>query len=353
MNSRSFQALALVAWMALLPAVAMAQATPERTLAEQSATAIEHLRAQPLDPMSIREARSVGFALLRSGTYDKALEIFRAVMSVQQEDYTSMYGAALALFNLRRLSEAEALVRVAITTSETLTTDLARSSSATKAGVIEQTADELVLLGVILAARKEDQGALKAVSRAVELSPRSFDAQMALGRARYGTGDPGGAVKAFRAALALVTGNSQALFFLATALERAEDYASSLAAYRELVKLHPAHAEGHLGLGVLLVKLGGAQTEEGIDQLKSALRIDGDLYEARVTIGRALIRVGRPRESLDHLLRAAELAPNNPEPHYQLAIAYRRLSMRAEAELQSAKVRDIHAERRGQPLEKP
>jgi tetratricopeptide (TPR) repeat protein len=352
MNSRNFQSFYLVAWMALLPAVVMAQATSEQTLVEQSATAIEHLRAQPLDPKSIGEARSVGFTLLRSGTYDKALEVFRAVMGVQKEDYTSMYGAALALFNLRRLSEAEALVRVAITTSEASTTNVA-NSSATKAEVTAQTADELVLLGVVLAARKDDQGALKAVNRAVELSPRSFDAQLALGRARYGTGDPSGAVEAFRAALALVPDNAQALFFLATALERAEDYASSLAAYRELVRLRPAHAEGHLGLGVLLVKLGSAQTEEGIDQLKSALRIDGDLYEARVTIGRALIRVGRPRESLDHLLRAAELAPNNPEPHYQLAIAYRRLGMRAEAELQSAKVRDIHAERRGQPVEKP
>jgi Flp pilus assembly protein TadD len=50
---------------------------------------------------------------------------------------------------------------------------------------------------------------------------------------------------------------------------------------------------------------------------------------------------------LAHLKRAVELAPRNPEPLYQLAIAYRRLGMKAEADAATAAVRNLHEARRG------
>ncbi|MCA1636241.1 MAG: tetratricopeptide repeat protein [Acidobacteria bacterium] len=76
------------------------------------------------------------------------------------------------------------------------------------------------------------------------------------------------------------------------------------------------------------------------------MALDGDLYEGRVALGRALIRAGRAADAVGHLKRAAELAPQNPEPHYQLAVAYRRLGKKAEAERESAIVRRLHEERR-------
>jgi Flp pilus assembly protein TadD len=48
-----------------------------------------------------------------------------------------------------------------------------------------------------------------------------------------------------------------------------------------------------------------------------------------------------------YLRRAAELAPTNPEPHYQLALAYRRLGMKDKALEETAIVKRIHETRRG------
>ena len=48
-----------------------------------------------------------------------------------------------------------------------------------------------------------------------------------------------------------------------------------------------------------------------------------------------------------YLRRAAELAPGNPEPHYQLALAYRRLGLKDKASEETAIVKRIHESRRG------
>ncbi|HEV2708215.1 MAG TPA: tetratricopeptide repeat protein [Pyrinomonadaceae bacterium] len=345
------RALSALAAGALALCVALCSATETRAQSPPSAAAdvsarlaslIERVRARPGDAAALTEARTAGFELLRAGLFREASELFDAVREAAPNDADALYGGALAYFNLRRLTEAEMLARAAV-----------RSLPATASGVATKSAaglaraDALVLLGVVLAVRGDNTGALAAVTEAAQLAPSNFDAQLALGRARFGAGDPVGAAKAFRAAVALRPSDTRAHFFLATAFEKAGDDAEALKAYRALVALDPNVAEGHLGMGVLLVKLGGERMEEGIAALVRAVALNGELYEARVNLGRALVRAGRPAESIEHLRRAAELAPHNPEPHYQLAIAYRRLGRRAEAEAESALVKQLHEAHRG------
>ena len=115
----------------------------------------------------------------------------------------------------------------------------------------------------------------------------------------------------------------------------------------------PIAPEGHLGIGILLVKRGASDRDEGIRELQKALDLDDRLYEGHVALGRALIRAGRVSQSIGYLKRAAELAPNNPEPHYQLAIAYRRLGKMEEANAENAIVQQIHQLRRSAQVRTP
>lgn len=322
---------------------------------ERALVVVQNLRAAPVSAAAREEARSVAFDFLRAGNYEAAEQVFRALREVASADRVSRYGNALALFNLKRLEEAEVLAREAADPFWMSAASREAKPPATAgkdgSGVAEArrlTSDALVLLGVIRAVRGDNKGALAAVEQAALLEPENFDAQFALGRARYGAGDPASAARAFRAAVALRPADAQARFFLATSLEGAGDDAGALAAYGELVTVAPDAPEGHMGVGVLLVKKGAAEdVEEGIRELARALAQNPNLYEARVTIGRALIRQGRAAESIEHLKRAAELAPRNPEPHYQLAIAYRRLGRRQEADAESAVVKKLHEAHRG------
>jgi tetratricopeptide (TPR) repeat protein len=329
-----------------------AQTLPDRSTqtSDQISALIEEVRALPLDAGKLDRARDFGFGLLAASRYVDAWAIFKAILDVSPQDERAMYGGALSLFNLRQVAEAERLAKAAFDAAR-----MASQATVANQGSIgeasRRAADALVLLGVIFAVKGDSANALKAVEQATVLAPDSFDAQFALGRARFGAGDPSGASLAFRAAVALKTDDAQSRFFLATALEGAGDDEAALSAYRELLAIRPESADGHLGLGALLVKLGGERTDEGIRELLRAVNLNGDLYEARITLGRALLRKGQAQAAVEHLQRAAALAPRNPEPHYQLALAYRRLGKTAEAARENAIVKEIHAARRGQSTE--
>ncbi|HEX8889036.1 MAG TPA: tetratricopeptide repeat protein [Pyrinomonadaceae bacterium] len=308
----------------------------------QVAQIIETVRTSS-DEKVFTSALALGVALLRESRFDEAAQLYDALAEKRPHDASVLYGAALSTFNVGRPAEAESLARRAVDAALALA-----KGANVKSVENERASDALVLLGVVLAVRNDDAGALKAIQQAVQLAPNNFDAQLALGRALFGMGDDAGATRAFRAAVALKPSDTQALFFLATTLEHNGDMDAALAAYRELVARQPRTAEGHLGLGVLLLKRSGAEADEGVRELERALEINPDLYEARVALGRVLITRGRANDAVEHLRRAAELAPGNPEPHYQLSLAYRRLGRKDEAEAESEIVKRIHESRRGQ-----
>lgn len=299
--------------------------------------AIERARGTSLDEGAYAQLIAFGFALVAEGRHAEASELFAALASKRPGDFAALYGQALATFNAGRAAEALPLAQRAA--------DSALEGARTIEGNV-RAADALVLLAVIQAVRGDDNSALKSVRKAVQLAPGSFDAQLALGRALYGADDYAAAARAFRSAVALRPADARALFFLASTLERSGDDEGALAAYRQLASKQPRAHEGHLGLGVLLTKRGGAEADEGLKELALALEMNPNLYEARITLGRALLSKGRAQEAVEHLRRAAELAPDNPEPHYQLSLAYRRLGMKADADAESAIVKRIHESRR-------
>jgi Flp pilus assembly protein TadD len=300
---------------------------------------IEHVRASASDEV-IAYALVIGGELLKTNRFSEGLQLFIALAEKRPNDGRVLYGLALATFNTGRVPQAEPLARRAV--------DVALNEAGpTETDRAQRSADALVLLAVILAVRGDDAAALKAVQQAVRLAPAHFDAQLALGRALFGMGDNTGAIRAFQAAKVLQPTNAQVLFFLATALERSGDIKAALATYRELIAVNQDRSEGHLGLGVLLLKRGGAEADEGLKELERALQINPNLYEARVALGRALNSRGRWNDAVEHLLRAAALVPENPEPHYQLSIAYRRLGRKEDAANEAKIVKRIHESRRG------
>jgi cytochrome c-type biogenesis protein CcmH/NrfG len=318
-------------------------------IASRLTALIARLNAKPLDAEAVQESRAFGVELLDASHFEEAAQLFAALRLAAPDDPSGFYGGALALFNLHRVDEAETLARTAVQKAQTSSRAVKTSAghpTANAPKVFASEADSLVMLAVVLAVKGDDAGALTAVSRAVALAPDNFDAQFALGRALYGSNDPAGAAHAFRSAVALKPGDARTRFFLATSLERAGDDAGALTAYRELIAVAPGVAEGHLGVGVLLVKRTGEDLKEGISELEKALAINARLYEGQVALGRALMRTGRVADSIAPLQRAAELAPDNPEPHYQLAIAYRRLGKKDAADAESAIVKKIHTTRR-------
>lgn len=281
------------------------------------------------------QLRQKGFAFLHNGNWQQANSVFEQILAESPNDYISLYGNGLALFNLRRVPEANENVERAIDV-------LSKNDQNNRV-----LADSLVLSAVISATQNENSQAIEKLNKAVAIAPENFDANLSLGRAYFGNGDFANAVKFFEQAARIKPDNLQAKFFLATTLERAGNLEQALEQYRAVVKLDENYAEGNLGLGVLLINLKGNKSAEGLKALQKAIRLNGNLYEARLTLGKTLIKLNRSEEAIEHLKKASELAPNNPEPHFQLSLAYRKTGKRAEAAAEAEIVKKIHETRRG------
>jgi tetratricopeptide (TPR) repeat protein len=319
--------------------ISLAQSSPNDLTAAEVQRSIALVREPGSSDEILSRALAIGQSLLRAGRFAEAVELFSVLAEKRPDHFAVVYGQALATFNVGRAAEAEPLARKAM---QLATSGPAYGEPEKKA----EAADSLVLLAVISSVRKADQAALKFLQQALQIAPNHFDAQLSMGRLLFGMGDDDGAIKFLRSASSLQPGNTQAMFFLATALEHRGDLDGALSTYRKLVDMKPDLYEGHLGLGVLLLKQGDGKIDEGLRELTRALEINPNLYEARISIGRTLVARGQPAEAITHLRRAAELAPGNPEPHYQLSLAYRRLGQDDAAAQETAIVKRINESRR-------
>ncbi len=282
----------------------------------------------------IDEAQKKGFADVRKGDWQTANQSFADALTIEPRNSLSLYGSALTLFNLNRIAEAEAQIALA---DEILTGGQNNRLYA----------DVLVLSAVVSAVKKDNPSAIAKLEKAVGFLPDHFDANLSLGRAYFGSGEIEKSVSAFRRAAVIDPQSVNAKFFLATALERADNSAEALKIYREILRLNPQSPQGNLGLGVLLLKTEGDYSAEGLKAVEKAVAANEKLYEGQIVLGKTLIRLNRAAESVEHLQKASRLASENPEPHFQLAIAYRKLGKNAEAQAETEIVKNIHERRRG------
>ncbi len=288
----------------------------------------------PLNPNSLDEIKKNGFAYVKAGDWDLANSAFENALAIKPKDPLSLYGKSLALFNLNKIPEAESKLE---TVFEVL--------SSTK-GNSKLLADSLVLSAVISAVQNRNSAAIEKLEKAIEYVPIHFDANLSLGRAYFGNGEIVKSIAAFRRAVSIRPDHTKARFFLATALERDGKSSDALKEYRAILKLDHNSVEGNLGLGVLLLKTEGNSSVEGLSALQRALEFNAELYEGQITLGKTLVRLNRGAEAIGHLKKAAALAPKNPEPHFQLSIAYRKLGKKEEASAETEIVKKIHESRR-------
>ncbi len=95
------------------------------------------------------------------------------------------------------------------------------------------------------------------------------------------------------------------------------------------LKISPANAGAEYVLGELARQ--DNNWPEAIEHFSRAAQLDASFPEALIGLGRSLIGAGRAQEAVAPLEAAVKLQPENPDPHYQLALAYRLAGRRDDA----------------------
>lgn len=97
----------------------------------------------------------------------------------------------------------------------------------------------------------------------------------------------------------------------AVCLEALDYHREATRAWREVVRLAPAAAEGRLRLGALLARQG--RGHEALHQLQRAAELSPDAAEPEVELARLMSAFGRPSRAVDHFERALARGPADSE----------------------------------------
>jgi tetratricopeptide (TPR) repeat protein len=109
---------------------------------------------------------------------------------------------------------------------------------------------------------------------------------------------------------------------LGTVLRQLGKTDEALAEFREAVRLQPASAEGHLGLGQLLQQTGDRAGAAAAFEEARRLNERKAQVQASLGVGRAQLKGGNIAGAIEQFQRAITLAPENFEAHYELAKAF-------------------------------
>jgi Flp pilus assembly protein TadD len=108
----------------------------------------------------------------------------------------------------------------------------------------------------------------------------------------------------------------------------------AIAEFRRTIAYQPNSAEAHLSLGQVLTQTG--RKEQAAEAFAEAERLNKRKADAQastfaVSVGLDKLKAGDVRGAIERFRKAVRLAPENPQAHYQLALALRRVGAGTEA----------------------
>jgi tetratricopeptide (TPR) repeat protein len=110
--------------------------------------------------------------------------------------------------------------------------------------------------------------------------------------------------------------------------------------FEEELTIDPGNAAAEYELGEVARQ--ARQWDQAIEHFARAAQLEPEFTEALIGLGKSLVSAGRAREAVAPLENAVKLDPQNPNAHYQLSFAYRRLGREPEAQKELAAYKETH-----------
>jgi tetratricopeptide (TPR) repeat protein len=110
--------------------------------------------------------------------------------------------------------------------------------------------------------------------------------------------------------------------------------------FEEELKIDPGSAEAEYELGDMALQ--ARHWDDAVDYFRRAANAEPNFTEALIGLGKSLVSAGRPHDAVAPLEQAVRLDPANPNVHYQLSFAYRRVGRDQEAEKELVAYREDH-----------
>jgi tetratricopeptide (TPR) repeat protein len=277
-------------------------------LLHQLANDEKRLGAQPAMSLVI-----LALAVLDQGDRKQSRALLQRARRAKPDDFWVNFGLAEAEFHEESAVKLEEAVRFL-----TAATSIRPRSPAAHSN-----------LGSALHQQGKLDEAIAEFRTALRLEPDFADAYNNLGAALGGQGKLDEAIAEFRTALRLNPDYALAHNNLGAALGDQGKLDEAIAELRTALRLRPDYADAHYGLGGALDDEG--KQDEAIAEFHTALRLKPDYADAHNGLGGALFHQGKLDEAIAEFRTALRLKPDSVDAHNNLGGALLRLGKLAEA----------------------
>ena len=188
-----------------------------------------------------------------------------------------------------------------------------------------------VKLGIALNKKGQTDEAISQHQEAIRLKPDFAEAHSNLGIALDKKGRTDEAIHQYQEAIRLKPDDANAYYNLGIALAKKGQADEAIRQYQEAIRLKPDFAQAHNNLGYLWAEHG-----ENLDQaravIEKAVKLEPKNAAFLDSMGWVLLKLNRPREALDYLLKAIENS-NQPDAsiYDHLGDTYAALNQREKA----------------------
>jgi tetratricopeptide (TPR) repeat protein/serine/threonine protein kinase len=176
-----------------------------------------------------------------------------------------------------------------------------------------------VNLGVALHDKGDEERSIRCYRAAVEISPRYAWAHYNLGNALKAKGDVDGAIRSYRSALDSNPQFAAAHYYLGSSLYLKGDMDGATRCFRAALAINPDYPEIHYNLGNALKAMG--DVDGAIRSYRNALDIKPKLIEAHKNLGNALKAKGDVDGAIRSYRNALDIKPKLIEAHKNLGHA--------------------------------
>jgi tetratricopeptide (TPR) repeat protein len=162
-----------------------------------------------------------------------------------------------------------------------------------------------------------------------KVAPDSYLLELLLGKASEARQIYADAAEHYKLAIARAPENPELYYHYGHALVESGNPAEALAAYKRALELNPYDAKAAREEAGIVVE---ENPEEAFKLVNRSLELQPDNTEALIVRGRALLALNKPQDAIADLKKASSLNPGNATIHFQLARAYRKANLTAEAQ---------------------
>jgi tetratricopeptide (TPR) repeat protein len=267
--------------------------------------------------------RNWGIVAFRAGQFDKAV---------------------VPLSRHLKVNPTDNLIRQMLGASYYFTKDFTKAVETLKPLETALTGDaELAYFyGISLIQLKRNQEAVPIFNKLAAISQKSPDALFYAAQGFMILGDYARAVKEFRTVVALAPNTAKANYFIGQSFIRLNRYDEAEKAFTAELTLDPNDvlSKYHLALTLIERKI---EPEKTMAILEETINLKPDYADARYQLGKIYLEKGETQKAVEQLEAAVASDANKDFIHYQLSIAYRKMSRKDEADRELKRYQELKA----------